>query len=245
MNHYDFNRSFLKWTSTGVNHSPRLRVEAVCRLMRAGKTTEFFLGALCVGETMYADKDLIQMPAYEFAMICAPGDQFMFVKLHADEALNVVEQHRVGEVMSTHDGKGSAVTEMSVQMAYLEKARELTAYGEIREAILGNKALNARTEYLGEDGQTQVVMDYPVKVCNVAHDKERWQVDAGLVLIPDMGTSSVLLVGKMRIGYIVFNDWNWAEVVIRTPKGQAGGAPESHYSPGRRLRVRNHIFCAD
>ena len=54
--------------------------------------------------------------------------------------------------------------------------RALTTYAEIRAAILGDKVLNGRTEYRSEDGQTKVVLNYPIKVCNIAHGKERWPV---------------------------------------------------------------------
>ena len=245
MEHYDFDRSYIRWTSSRVHHTPRLRVDAVCRLTREGRTTEFFLGALCVGETMYAERDLIQMPAYEFAMICAPGDQFMIVKLHADETLNVVESHRVGDVMSTHDGKGAPLLELSVHTARNETVRELTNCADIREAILGDRRLAGCTEYLGEDGATQVGMEYPIKVCNVSHEAENWQIDAGLVLVPDLKAPSDLLVGKMRVGYLVYNAWDWAEVVLRRLTPEGGSDRRSYFTRSTRLKVRNRLYCVD
>src|SRR4051812_14343830 len=58
-NTYDFGRSFLRWTSTRNNHTPRMQVDAACTLTRNGRSREYFLSALCTGEKMYADKDLI------------------------------------------------------------------------------------------------------------------------------------------------------------------------------------------
>lgn len=244
MNTFDFSRSFLRWTSTSNNHTPRLQVDAVCTLTAGGAAKSYYLSTMCTGETMYADRDLIHQPADEFAMVFCPADrEFMFSKSYADPELNVHEVHRLGEAMSTHNGKGSPLVEMSVHMAQHPAVRPLTAYAEIREAILGDKRLNARTEYLSEDGRTQVVMDYPVKICNVAHGREMWQVDTGLVLLPDFTAKSPLAIGLLRAGYVVFNRWDWAEVIHRPPRPPRG--VKSWFSATRRLTVRNAIFCVD
>ena len=245
MNTYDFSRSFIRWTSARISHTPRLQVDATCELTSGGETTEFFLSAMCAGETMYAAADLIQLPAYEFAMICIPNDQYMFIKYHADDQRNIAEVHRVGEVMSTHDGKGAPVMEMTAEMAHFGTVREVKGYDEIREAILGGKLLNAETEYVGEDGRTRVVLRYPVKICNVANDQRRWQVDTGSILLPDLAATAELPVGRMRMGYIVFNEWDWAEVVLRRIQADEDGSPGSHFSASRRLTVRNALYCAD
>ena len=241
-NTYDFGRSFLRWTSTKNNHTPRLQVDAACTLIRDGKSKEYFLSAICTGEQMYADKELIHLPAYEFAMVCAPKEEYMFFKWYAASAFNVIELHRVGETMTTHDGRGTPITEMSVHMAHHTHVRPLTTYGEIREAILADKVLNARTEYLGEDGKTRVIMNYPVKICNIALGRERWQVDTP-VLLPDLAAQADLPVGVFRMGYIVSNSWDWAEVILRRPGSTATG--KSSFTESRRLMVKNQLFCAE
>ena len=87
-----------------------------------------------------------------------------------------------------------------------------------------------------------MVLNYPVKVCNVAHGRERWQVDAA-VLLPDLSAKADLPIGVLRMGYIVFNSWDWAEVILRTPGPKATG--KSSFSDSRRLTVKNQLFCAD
>jgi len=242
MNYYDFSRSFIKWTSTRVSHTPRLQVEAACRVIRAGRRMDFFLSAACAGEAMYAPRGLIHQPAYEFTMICGRDGHYMFMKCHADEALNVAEAHRVGEMMSTQDGRGAAIVEMTAEMRRHGKARELQDYDEIRDAILRNRTLNARTEFRADGGRTRVVMDYPVKVCNVSHTEQRWQIDTGPVLLPDPRARGGLAVQRMRVGYIVFNSWDWAEVAIRALKQRRRTRPQSHFLRSVRLECRNRIF---
>jgi hypothetical protein len=239
---YDFGRSFLRWTSTKNKHTPRLLVDAACTLTRDGKSKEYFLSAMCASEKMYADKGLIHQPASEFAMVCAPNEEYMFYKWFAAAGLNMMEPHRIGETMTTQDGRGSPITEMSVHMAHHPQVRNLTSYTEIREAILGDKVLNARTEYLGEDGKTQVVLNYPVKICNIAHGRERWQVDTA-ILVPDLSARTDLPIGIFRMGYIVFNSWDWAEIILRQPNSTEDG--KSAFTASRRITAKNQIFRAD
>lgn len=253
---YDFSRSFLQWTSTGVHHTPRLQVEAACRVTRDGESIEFFLGAACAGETMYAPRDLIQQPAYDFLMICAPGDQFMFAKLHADEALNIIEAHRVGGTMSTHSRRGSQVLDMTVTMARHAASRELIDHEQVREAIQTGERINGQTifDLPGElGGSTRVEMTYPVKVCNVSHDVTRWQVDTGPVLVPALpatGDASAddaddLPVSRMRVGYLVFNDWDWAELAVRRFGAEPEPSGGSHFRPSERIACRHHLHQVD
>lgn len=241
-NTYDFGRSFLRWTSTKNNHTPRLQVDAACTLTRDGKSKEYFLSAMCAGEQMYADKGLIHQPGYEFAMVCAPQEEYLFFKWYAAAKLNMMEARRVGEAMTTQDGRGAPIKEMRVHMAHHPKVRELTTYAEIRRAILADKVLNARTSYRGEDGKTQVTLNYPVKICNIAHGRERWQIDTP-VLLPDLSATPELAVGMLRMGYIVFNSWDWAEVMLREPAPKAG--EKSAFTPSRSLKATHRIFCAD
>lgn len=241
-NTYDFGKSFLRWTSMPNNHTPRLQVAAACTLIRDGKSKEYFLSEACTGEKMYADKDLIHVPANEFAMVCLPNEEYMFFKWYAATEQNMVEMRRVGETMTTRDGRGAKISEMPVHMAHHARVRPLTSYRDVREAILGNKVLNGRTEYLGQDGKTQVVLNYPIKICNIAHARERWQVDTP-ILLPDLAAKADLPIGVMRMGYIVFNSWDWAEAILRTPMPRPTG--KSAFSNSQRLTVKNQLFCAD
>ncbi len=239
MKDYNFQSSFLMWTSTGNNHTPRLQIEAACALDGPRAKGEFFLTEMCTGEQMYVDKDVIHLPANEFAVVYSPAGEFVFFKYFADMSRNISETHRVGEAMSTQDGRGTPIVDMSVQMARWSSARELREYADIREAVLGNRPLNAQSEYVVEDG-TKVTMTYPVKICNISNSMERWQIDTPL-LVPDFSARTERPVGMFRPGYIVFNAWTWAEVIMRSPNGK-GGEP-SHFSDSRRLEVTNRLFA--
>lgn len=245
MNDIDFSRSFIRWTSDRVQHSPRMQIDAACRIIEDGKARDYYLSTPCAGESMYGPKDLIQQPAYDFLMVFSPAGEFMFIKLRGDETRNLVEVHRVGETMSTNDGRGAPMLDMQAHVARLERVRELRAHGEIRESILGYRIITARTTIASSDGRSKAILDYPVKCCNVLHSDERWQVDAGPVLLPDVRQNPPWSIAAMRSGYIVFNQWNWAEAALRRANPGEDANPGSVFSRTLRLDVENHLYTAD
>lgn len=241
---YDFDRSFITWTSTRVNHTPRMRVDAMCRIMAGNRTEDFFLSIPNVGEEMYAARDLIHRPPFDFIMIGSPTGVFMFAKTYADARRNTLEQRRVGETMSTQDGRGATVTGMNFRMTPAPSARLLTAYADIRDAILGGLRLNGRTTWTSADGSAAAILDYPIRVCNVSHASEQWQIDNGPVLIPDLASGTPWLPG-LRPGHIVFNATDWADICRRR---LAPGDPceaGSQYSAPERVAVHNELLVLD
>ena len=242
---YDFSRSFLQFTTGRVNHTPRLRIDAVCAFVSPdGAARVFVLTAACIGEKMYAQDCLVHRPPSEFLMIASADGEFMFLKRHADAANDVREAHRVGETMSTHDGRGAAMKKIEIVLAPAARARRIETYAEIREAILGNRALNGRTSYLDADGRTRIVMDYPIVVCNIPHDREMWQVDTGRVLAVKHAASGGLTVARLAPAYLVFNSWEWADLAILDAE-PVGGGRSAAYSDIRRLEARNDILLLD
>lgn len=240
---YDFNRSFITWTSTRVNHTPRMRVDASCRIIAGDQVQDFFLSVPNVGETMYAARDLIHRPPYDFVMIYSPAGDFMFAKTFVDQRLNKVEQHRVGEAMSTHDGRGATVTEMGVRMAEV-KAAPLPTYAEVRAAILGHTPLNGRTTWVSPDGRTKAIMEFPIRVCNVSHAVAQWQIDNGPVLFPDFARGAPWIAG-LRPGYMVYNSPDWADIARRRLTPDDPCEPGSQFAAPERVAVRNELLALE
>jgi hypothetical protein len=247
-NTYDFARSFLQFTTDHADHTPRLQIEASCALTAAdGVTQEFFLAAPCMSEHMYRDADLAIQPTSLFWMIARHNDQFLMQKCHAATAPDVREAHRVGERMSTSDGTGATMLKLEITTRHFPRVRSVETYKEIREAILSNHVLNGQTSYTGADGTTQVRLRYPIKICNIAHGRQGWQIDTGPIVMPDPSLSGELAVARLNAAFILFNSWTWAECALRraTPVGPNGGQTQ-HYSDVLRLdNVRNELFCAD
>jgi hypothetical protein len=247
-NDYDYGRSFLQFTTDRTNHTPRLQVDASLRVRRAdGSEEEYFLTAPCISETMYAPANLVQRPSSEFYMIASRHDEFMSIKEHASSAHDPQRRAlRVGEVMPTHDGKGARMQRLEIAMRHFARARRIESYEEIRASILGNRPLNGRSTWVDADGQTQIVMEYPIKTCNIAHDQARWQIDTGPILGVATAGEGGLSITRLTRAHLVYNAWDWAEIAASAVTPIEGTAAATvHYSDIRRINVQNELFCLE
>jgi len=240
---YDYSRSFVQWWNDRINHSPRCAIHASCRLTRAGVSErEFFLTHPCVGENMYADKNLIHVPVADFHGVFDPREEFMLVKVFADKPTESRMVHRVNETIPTFDGKGIKIIRIEIAMRRFPSVRPLRTDHEVYAAMVANLPILARTTY--RDGRTKVICEYPVTVMNASHDDRRWQVDTGPILLPDFSIRSELEVGRFRQAFIVFNRWDWAEIAIRRPTKSSRNAVVMHPSSPRKLKAKNELFAA-
>jgi len=249
VNNYDYARSHLQFRSDRVNHTPRLQLDASCRLRGdAGQQREFVLTAPCIGESMYVATGLIHQPSFEFLMIAEHQSEYAIVRRHASADRDNVETHRLGEPMSTQSGVPARVVALDVYLATHRRMRPITTYEAFHDALLGNRPINGRTTYLGEDGKTQVILEYPAKTTNVGHDRPVWQVDTGPVLVPDFDAADPLQSGRFRLAHLVFNRWDYAELALRCRTEIATiGDPlpaTAHYSELHSLSVTNELFVA-
>src|SRR5689334_10347574 len=99
----DFSRSHFRFTSTRVNHSPRMQIASSCSFVGAGsEKRQYFISVPYIGEEMYRDEDIIHEPAYEANFIAAAHDERLcLLKRHSDARYNTKTSHRAGETMPT------------------------------------------------------------------------------------------------------------------------------------------------
>lgn len=240
---YDYSRSFIQWDSSRDN-IPRCTVHASCRLRAAdGQEREFFLAHPCAGEQMYVEQNIIHRPVAEFHMVCESAKEFMHVKVHAQEPVEQRMAHRVGEVVPTKDGQGARIKRVDVTMRRFAAVRELRDAGDVHDAMVANEPILGRTQYLGDDGRTLVISEYPVTVMNARPSDRRFQIDTGPILVPDFTIKHELAVAIFRQALVVYNTWEAAEIAVRQPVATPTGAVV-HYAPPRRLAVRNQLFAA-
>jgi len=244
---YDFSRSFLQFTTDHTQHTPRVQLEASCEISGPGESAEFFLTADCMSEKMYAPSGLVHQPPSLFSMIASRDGRFLMEKRHADAARDIQETHRVGEVMSTHDGKGATVLKLEIDARSGRNPRPLSRYAEIREAILANRPMVGRTTYRTADGARQVRLVFPIKTCNIANGREGWQIDTGSMILPDPAATGPISLTSLRRAYMLFNAPTWAEFALRAgvPLGPGGGST-THYSVAARLEnLTNELFSIE
>ena len=233
MNGFDYGRSYLRFRSDRVNHSPRLQLDASCVVRTAGgQERRFVLTSPCIGERMYVETGLIHEPPFEFLMVGEHQAEYAIHRRRRTVERDEREVHRFDEAMQTVGGVPARIRELDVHLASYDRVEPIETYEAFRDALLENRPVNGRTSYLAEDGQTTVALEYPAKTMNVAHDRPAWQVDAGPLIVPDLSrplAPDEPLVGRFDLAYLVFNRWDYAEMAI--------------YSRVRGLTVRNELFC--
>ena len=143
----------------------------------------------------------------------------MFVKHFAEAPGYSRLANRLGETVPTHDGKGSTITEMNTGIRNFTQVVEMTEYQEVYDAMMGNYPILGRTSYTTLRGEEEidVVLEYPITVMNARHKHDTWQIDTGLILVPDFSIECKLEVGIFRRAYIVYNKWDYAEHVMELP----------------------------
>jgi hypothetical protein len=178
---------------------------------------------------MYQATGHIHVPTSLFTMIGGDDRRFIMRKAFADAARDVREPLSVGERMSTHDGAGARVHGLSIALTPAKDPTELGDYAAVRAAVLGNAAMVGVTTYRLPGGE-EVALTYPVKICNVAHSAEKWQIDTGPILLPDHWRHAAVDETALTTAYIVYNAWTQAELAVLDATPVGGDGATSHYS---------------
>ena len=85
----DYNNSFLLWSITAKDHTPRSALQASCKIRGVDEAfREYFLGSSCAGEQMFVEKNLIQLPTAEVNKIFSLNDEHMIIATCASACAN-------------------------------------------------------------------------------------------------------------------------------------------------------------
>ena len=216
----DYYNSFVQWSSPTDDHTPRVALHAGCRIREKDEEfRQYYLGYPCAGEQMYVEKNIFHQPTLDVHFVYSEDGQLMFVKHFAEAPGYSRLANRLGETVPTHDGKGSTITEMNTGIRKFTQVVEMTEYQEVYNAMTGNLPILGRTSYTTLRGEEEidVVLEYPITVMNARHKHDTWQIDTGLILVPDFSIECKLEVEIFRRAYIVYNKWDYAEHVMELP----------------------------
>lgn len=247
MNICDFSRSHLRFTSNRIGNTARLQLDALCYLtdVASNQTTRFALTAPCIAENMYQDKGLIQDPTCEFRMI-ASEVEYRMIKDYPTHDLDADMARAKDEKHQTFDGSRPQLTELRIFVSE-SKATPVRNYEEFREAFLGNRSFVGTTEVPSPDGTFRARMEYPIKTSNILSAKNLWQVDAGPVAYPDFSRKVRLNVEWFARAYIVFNVFDWAEIIVHqaAPIKVAGKevAVSTQYHAPFRVTAKSELWA--
>ena len=236
-----------------LNHSARDGVaKNICRTQLLAKCTltnrqtsesfDYFLGKECIGEHMYLDFGIAQVPTSEVAVIFNPNETSLQKKF-VDHNNDVVQSGPFAAKRKGFDGGYSYSTELQFILDEAE-GTPLTTPQAISKAMMAGNPMVGRTTLDGGEPGWGAVLEYPLMYMNVQPDFEVFQVDMGPVLYPDFESTAEMLVDRLQFAYVMYNTFDEAEFAIRVPtkvvEGQSGET--LHYSKVVKMSATNEVF---
>ena len=253
----DFARSFL-WWRVDVDKVPpgtitvpppypvnnaRMPLDCLCTVRdgESGATRVFSLGDACKTEAVGAPRDIWPQPNADFIQVLSDDGWSLGIKTYervgrqipfhlAERGLQ--PERQVARVDEVYEWARTDVTRVA--------ATPLTTPPAAVAAILDNARLTARTAW--EEGRYRVELEYPVKTVNANEVDDVFQPDTGPVLVPDLSVEPPDLLAGLQLGFIAFNRWQGAELLLRVPVEVGEGLSTWHYAEPRRIESRNELL---
>ena len=239
----DYGRSFVN-TKARWN-SPRFWVESRCRITdeKAGKTVEYLQCGLCKAERTFANRALFADDNYDFLPVFSATQGIIFRrKVHVSEPyrdVRPIEQWWEGTEPLLRTVRGRALNTPEEIFAAMQQGRPIIGQTELRDPESGRVA----------------VIEYPIKTINFERDKKDWQVDTGVVILPDLSAPPDRWSHTFQLAHIAFRTPYWADFIVDQPTPveppEADGQPAGqgvltyHYSGQVHHPARNVIVALD
>jgi hypothetical protein len=129
------------------------------------------------------------------------------------------------------------------------KARVLADAAEIAAAVAAGLPLIGQVELADAASGRRALLEFPVKTMNLSTDGRRWQVDTGPVVLPDLEAPPERWSESLRLAFVAYNAWDWADLVIEAPTPvQIDGkavATVHHYSEMLHCVTRNQVLALE
>jgi hypothetical protein len=258
----DFSRSFLWWRIDTDKVPPgtitvpppyalnnaRMPLDCLCTITAPEGartrqlTRQFALGASCKTEAVGASRNIWPQPNADFIQVLSDDGEALGIKTyetaHRQIPLHLTDlgMQQERQVCKTADVFESARTDVTRVDAYALSTNQAAV-----EAVLENQRLVARTCW--EEAGHQVVLDYPVKTVNANERDVVIQPDTGPVLVPDLSLEVDEWIHGLQLAFIAFNQFDWAELLLRVPVEVADGVSAWHYADARHLTATNQLFA--
>ena len=243
----DFDRSYVFTSSARDgqqrNHC-RTQILASCELIHqeTGESGKFYLGKECIGEHMYMEGGIAQIPTSQVWGIFSENITWQDKKFASHER-DLIQVAEVGEDIPMFSGLVSQLTECRFHLKRAQ-ARLLRTPQEISEATFNAEPLIGRTQLQDDAGTWRSVLEYAIPYMNVPPSRSRFQIDVGPVLAPDFNSRASQLISRVQICYILFNQFEEAEFALLAPDS-IGDPPTTqtlHFSQVITRGVSNQIY---
>jgi hypothetical protein len=201
----DYGRSFVN-TKAPWN-SPRFWVESRCRVVdkQADKTVEYLQCGLCKAENTFAYRDLFAKDNYDFLPVFSGEEGIIFRR-----KVRVEEPYR--DVRPLDKWWGG--TEPRLRTL---RGRVLSTPAEVFAAMQDGKPIVGQTELTDKASGRVAVIEYPVKTINFERERKDWQVDTGVVILPDLTAPPDQWSRTFKLAHIAFRTPYWADFIVDQP----------------------------
>lgn len=196
---FDYGKSFVI-TENHPTNTPRFSIEAKCTM----DDQEYYLCAPCKGENTYAEESLFTIKPFEFTPIISKEEILLFRKYNF---FNSEEKNEYKKAYIGNDIWGEK--KFFIKEA---KAKELLDSPEkINNAVKNGLPIMCRLVIKQNDKSATI--DFPIKTINV--HKDNWQVDTGVLPIPDLTGKYPYKIFAFNLAYVAFNSFDSVEFLIR------------------------------
>jgi hypothetical protein len=258
----DFGNSYMTWS---VPHDPsdqrkpghkpwgnsaRILLDARCTIINtaSGATDDFYLVAPCRTEWMYQDEHLFQLPSGEYREIFSSTRRLNLGKRLTVEG----EQPRSLPALAPTAPTPGAVrivglTSLEFTIGTYPVATALTTDADVVAATQQNLPLGGVTEIWEDARNLRAVLEYPIKTMNFHPERQRFQVDTGPLIVPDLAAPEAHWMDTFSLAHIIYNTFERAEFICRRPTPLLVDGREVaqllHYNEVRVLPARHTLLC--
>ena len=222
----------------------RAQINASCVLTdtAGGQSHELYLGKECIGEHMYKEIGIAQVPTSEVATIFGKSESSLLKKF-ANHDNDVVQSGAMDVRRKGFAGGYAYWTDLQFVLRSAQ-ARPLQTVEEIISATLAGEAMVGRTALIDPERGWEAALEYPINYVNVHPPAGRFQVDVGPILYPDLTSTEASVVDRVQLAYVMYNQLDEVEFAIRTPtvvaEGQSGET--LHYSEVIVVSAPSELF---
>ncbi|SVB80847.1 uncharacterized protein METZ01_LOCUS233701 [marine metagenome] len=243
----DFNRSHTIVTSAqeGVEmNTCRSQVLASCTLTDdSQRPVTYYLCKECIGEHMYKEIGIAQVPTSEICTIFGEHESSLRKKF-ADHKDDVI-QSGTNDVSRKGFAGGVAYWTNLRFLLKSAEARPLRTTDDIITATLGGESMVGVTTLADSKNGGETRLEYPIPYVNVHRPENRFQVDVGPILYPDVASNEPALVDRLQFAYVMYNQLEVAEFALRVPTVIGGdlSVETQHYSQVVKVPARSELFA--